>query len=131
MSHYLLKILSENSDSEYPQKIFETGKVFETNGKITERENLAAAICPGNFTDVKQTTEHLGKMLNLDFEIKEADKIAGHFIEGRVGRIVFEGKEIGLIGEVHPRILRNWKIKMPVALFEISLEEIFKKLSQS
>ncbi len=131
LSHYLLKILSENSDSEYPQKIFETGKVFETNGKITERENLAAAICPGNFTDVKQTTEHLGKMLNLDFEIKEADKIAGHFIEGRVGRIVFEGKEIGLIGEVHPRILRNWKIKMPVALFEISLEEIFKKLSQS
>jgi len=48
------------------------GKVFETNGKITERENLAVAICPGNFTDVKQTTEHLGKMLREE----------GHTAEG-------------------------------------------------
>ena len=35
---------------------------------------------------------------------------------------------LGFIGEIHPKILKNWKIKMPVALFEIDLEEIFKKL---
>ena len=41
---------------------------------------------------------------------------------------ILDNKPIGIIGEIHPKILRNWKIKMPVALFEINLEEIFKKL---
>ena len=31
LTHYILKTLSENSDSEYPQKIFETGRVFENS----------------------------------------------------------------------------------------------------
>ena len=41
---------------------------------------------------------------------------------------MFKDKNIGFIGEVHPKILKNWKIKMPVALFEISLDEIFDQL---
>ena len=28
----------------------------------------------------------------------------------------------------HPKILKNWKLKMPVALFEIDLEEVFARL---
>ena len=141
LSHYLLKILSENSDSEYPQKIFEIGRVFEQRkeiGKISmfpdgkkeiiEGDNLAAAISPGNFTDVKQIIEYLARMLDLKIEIKETESYPQYFIEGRAAKIVFDGKEIGFIGEIHPKILRNWKIKMPVALFEINLETIYNKL---
>ena len=53
LSHYLLKNFSENVDSEYPQKIFEVGKIFisENSGqKIRESENLSVAVSPGNFT---------------------------------------------------------------------------------
>jgi len=129
LTSYLLKNLSENVDSEYPQQIFETGKVFKLkDNKINEKENLAAAITPGNFTKIKQTLEYLFRMMNIEINFKEPDEFPNHFIEGRVAEIILKNKRIGFVGEIHPKILKNWKIKMPVALFEISLEEIFKKL---
>ena len=129
LTHYLLKIISENIDSEYPQRTFEIGRIFNLkNNEILETENLALAITPGNFTEIKQIFEYLFKMMDIKLEIKELVEAPIHFIEGRVADIILENKSIGFIGEIHPKILRNWKIKMPVAIFEINLEEIFKKL---
>ena len=135
-----MKILSENVDCEYPQKIFEVGKIFNQE----EKENLALAIAPANFTEVRQVLEYLSKMMNVKLEISESEKVPNYFIDGRTAEIKLlensdnnksnssgEGgreKVIGFLGELHPKILRNWKIKMPVAIFEINLEEIFKKL---
>jgi phenylalanyl-tRNA synthetase beta chain len=124
LTHYLLKILSENIDSEYPQRIFEAGKIFNPS----ETENLALAIAPANFTEVRQILECLSRMLNLEIHISEPDKFPNYFIEGRVGEITLDKKSIGFLGEIHPRVLKNWKIKMPVAVFEINLEEVFRKL---
>ncbi len=129
LTHYALKNMAENVDSEYPQKIFETGKVFKLeNNKIIEKENLCTAITPGNFTEAKQTLEYLFRMLGLNLELREIENIPEHFIEGRCGEIIFENNSIGFIGEIHPKILKNWKIKMPIALFEIELEKIFNRL---
>ncbi len=127
--HYLLKILSENVDSEYPQKIFEIGKIFESKSKITEEEHLASAIAPGNFTEIRQILEYLFKMLGIKTELKEPKSPPAHFIEGRIAEIFIDEKSIGFLGEIHPKILSNWKIKMPIALFEIDINEIFKKLN--
>ena len=129
LSHYMLKLLSENSDSEYPQRIFEIGRVFLNKKKIEEKDNLSVAICSGNFTDVKQILEYLSKMLKIEISIQETSDFPAYFIDGRIAKILLGGKEIGFMGEVHPRILRSWKIKMPVALFEISMEEIYGKFS--
>jgi phenylalanyl-tRNA synthetase beta chain len=129
LTAYLLKNLSENIDSEYPQSIFETGKVFCLDKeKIIENENLAVAITPGNFTKIKQTLEYFFKMINIKIDFKEPEEFPTHFIGGRVAEIILENKRIGFIGEIHPKILKNWKIKMPVALFEIELEKVFEKL---
>jgi phenylalanyl-tRNA synthetase beta chain len=124
LTHYLLKILSENVDSEYPQRIFEIGRVFNPN----ETENLALATTPSNFTEVRQILEYLSRMLNIKLEISEPEKVPNYFIDGRTAEIKFNNKLIGFLGEIHPKILKNWKIKMPVSVFEINLEEIFKKL---
>ncbi len=126
LTHYLLKILSENIDSEYPQKIFETGITFESG---EEKQKLAAAIAPGNFTDIKQTLEYLGKMADLKIELEEPKEFPLHFIEGRVAEIKINNETSGYLGEVHPKILRKWKIKMPVALFEIDLKEMVRRFS--
>ena len=138
LTHFLLKILSENIDAEYPQKNFEIGKVFELNenNKVSgskgvpcgEKENLGLAISPGNFTEVKQIIEYLSKITHMEINLKETNEFPNYFIDGRNAEIIFEDKKIGFIGEIHPKILKNWRIKMPVALFEISLEEIFEKL---
>jgi phenylalanyl-tRNA synthetase beta chain len=138
LTHYMLKILSENVDVEYPHSVFEIGKVFSTekseNGKTGEfeEENLALAISPGNFTQVKQVLEYLSRMLGINLKLEETELEVSNswFIEGRVGKITLDNKEIGFIGEIHPKILKNWKIKMPVSLFEISLEEVYKILER-
>ncbi|MGY4884117.1 MAG: phenylalanine--tRNA ligase subunit beta [Nanobdellota archaeon] len=129
LTHYSLKILSENVDSEYPQRLFEIGKIFEINNEKTfEKENLCISLTPGNFTDLKKIVEYLFRMLGFKIDFKESEQILPHFIDGRVAKMIFNNKEIGSIGEIHPRILKNWKIKMPVVLLELSLEEIFEKL---
>lgn len=128
LTHYLMKILSENVDSEYPQKIFELGRIFQEN--LDEPENISCAITPGNFTDIKQTLEHLSEMIGLKLEVKEPIINPIHFIDGRVAEIQHKNKIIGFLGEIHPKILKNWKIKMPIALFEINLESIFEELKE-
>jgi len=67
---------------------------------------------------------------NIDKEIsfKEAEKIPSYFIEGRTAEILFKNKRIGYLGEIHPRILKNWRMKMPISLFEIEIDEIINKL---
>ncbi|MBI2045501.1 phenylalanine--tRNA ligase subunit beta [Candidatus Pacearchaeota archaeon] len=130
LSHYLMNVLSENVDAEYPQKIFEIGKTFSNESKgIMERENLSIALSPGNFTETKQIIEYLRIMTSVSLALKEPKSAPGWFIEGRTAEILFEGEKIGFIGEIHPKVLSNWKIRMPVALFEININKILEKLS--
>jgi len=131
--HYLLKNLSENVDVEYPQRIFEIGKIFNIESKadktenIIESESLAIAISPGNFTDIKQILEYLFSMLEIKITISEPAIPPIHFIDGRVIEIKIGNTSVGFLGEIHPKILKNWKIKMPVAFFEINLEQVLNR----
>ena len=131
LSSSLLRVFSKNVDSEYPQRIFEIGRVFEMNKEnIEEKNKLSIGISSGNYTDLKQILEYLGRMINLKLEIKEPKEETPHYlIEGRTAEITLNEKTLGFFGEVHPKILKNWKIKMPVSLLEIDLEEIFKEIN--
>jgi len=48
------------------------------------------------------------------------------FMEGRSAEIVIDGMLMGTIGEVTPLALENFKLRMPVAAFEIDLSHIIK-----
>ena len=128
LSHYMLKIMSENVDSEYPQRLYEIGKTFVKEDSIEEKEKLCLATIPGNFTETKQITLYLSKMLGIKLEFKEPEKTPSHLIDGRTAEILIDDKSIGFVGEIHPKILKNWKIKMPIGILEVDLEEIYKKL---
>jgi phenylalanyl-tRNA synthetase beta chain len=127
----LLQVLSENSDSAYPQKIFEIGKVFskdlseKSETGILEEENLSIAMIDEKitFTELKQVLDYLFRMLNLEYEIEEIED--NNYIPGRVGKIIVDGKGIGVIGELAPRVIKNWKIKMPIIALEIKLDFLF------
>ena len=128
-----LRILTENKDNEYPQNIFEIGKVFSLDKKeetrIREQTNLIIALSPGNFTEAKQHLDYLFKTLNLSYSLKENSHIA--LIEGRTGSILLSNrnnKPIGYIGEVHPNTLHNWNLKMPLSVIELNLDEVFGEL---
>ena len=46
------------------------------------------------------------------------------FIEGRSGKIYYKDLEVGIIGEIHPVVLSNFKVEVPVAAFEIDLTSL-------
>jgi len=127
----LFQILSENSDAGYPQKIFEMGRVFsstdspESETGVSENENLAIALIDEsvNFTELKQVLDYLFKMLNIEFSVENAEN--SNYISGRCAKIIVGEKEVGYIGEIAPRVLKNWKIKMPTVALEIDLNFLF------
>jgi len=130
----LMKVFSENSASEFPQRIFELGKIFykekqEGKIKVIERESLAVAISPGNFTQIKQIADYLLKSTGLKLKFKEPKNPPISFVKGRIAELFLEDDEIGFLGEIQPSILEKWNIKMPIALFEIDLENLLKKLN--
>lgn len=124
----LLKILHQNSDSAYPQKIFEIGRVFSLNDKsetgVQEKEKLAVAITheTANFTELKQILDYFLRMIEKEYKIIPENNPA--FIDGRAGKILINNKNIGIIGEISPRVLKDCKIKMPVAAFELEFENL-------
>ena len=126
--HYALKILSENNDAEYPQQIFELGRIFSLDKKaetgIKESENLCVSIASPttNFTEIKQILDYLMRMLDKEYRIENSEN--SYFIDGRCGKIIVNKKEIGFIGEINPNILSNLKIKMPISSFEINIDEL-------
>jgi phenylalanyl-tRNA synthetase beta chain len=126
----LLRIISQNSDATYPQKIFEMGTVFEKDKEnknetgIIEKEHLAIALADEqiNFTEIKQTFDYLMRMLDLKYSLEETEH--PNFILGRAGNIKVNGKIIGYIGEIAPRVLKNWNINMPVVALELNVENL-------
>jgi phenylalanyl-tRNA synthetase beta chain len=48
------------------------------------------------------------------------------FMEGRCADVIFDGKTVGALGEIIPLALENFKLRMPVAAFEINLLAIVK-----
>lgn len=124
-----LRILSENKDNEYPQRTFEIGTVFSLNEKeetgIKETTNLIISICPGNLTEIQQILDNLMRMLNKKYSLSESSKL--EFIEGRCASIIIDNQTIGHFGEVHPKVLQESNIKMPLAYLEINIEKLIMK----
>lgn len=124
----LLENLSRNIHESYPQKLFETGTVFTTNNPISEEINFSSisAHQDANFTEIKSV---LQSALKTGFGIKIETKTTTHpiFEEGRCATVIVNNKSIGVIGEVNSKIIENYKIRVPVVGFEISLSESILK----
>jgi len=120
----LLEFLSKNTKKEYPQKIFEVGKVVQpTKSGSKEKTHLAylSAHKGANFTEAKQALEALFTALGKQIKVEPAEHLS--FIRGRAGKIILAdtNKEIGIIGEIHPQVISNWKLEVPVVGFEFFL----------
>jgi phenylalanyl-tRNA synthetase beta chain len=124
----MLSVISGNLNSEYPQKMFEMGTVFERNDKeetgIKEKQNLIMAITPGNFSEIKQILDYLSKMAAIEFKLEKNPNPNPNFIEGRVASIHVNNKNLGFIGEISPNVLKNYHLKMPLVLLEIDVDDL-------
>jgi len=124
----LLENLSRNIHESYPQKMFETGTVFVIDNPITEKINFSgiAAHKDANFTEIKSVIQ---SALNIGFGIKIETKTSTDpiFEKGHCASIILNNVPIGIIGKIDSKIVENYKIRVPVMGFEISLSESILK----
>lgn len=125
----VMEVLKNNKHVEYPQKIFDVEIVFKldktTEMGVREEKHLAIATCNerADYTEIRQILDYVVRMFGLNYEIKEFSHPS--FIEGRCGKIIINGKDVGFIGEVHPKVLENFGLTFPVGALEINLSELF------
>jgi phenylalanyl-tRNA synthetase beta chain len=124
----LLQSLSYNIHEQYPQELFEIGKTFvKSYSTIEERWSIGAVVAhaDASYTDIKSRMQAL---LRSCFG-KEAITIASTnhmFMDGRCAEVIFDDKPIGVLGEIVPFAVENFRLRVPVAAFEINLLAIIK-----
>jgi len=123
----LLFSLSKNIHEEYPQKLFEIGPIFKPEKENFEKWNLCCvnAFNGVTFSEIKAVLQTLMEIcFNVKFETKPSENLS--FVRGRSADIIYKGGVIGQIGEISPLLIDSFKIKMPVAAFELDLTELLR-----
>jgi len=124
----VMEFLSNNQHVEYPQRVFEIGDVVllddtqETKTKDIRKLACAISNTYVSYEEISSVLDAVMKTLGIEYKLKSATHPS--FIEGRSANVLVKGKSIGLIGEIHPAVMENWKLEMPVAAFEIDIEEL-------
>ena len=118
----LMSILQRNKNREYPQKLFEIGLCIDSKGRDSRKLAGVIAHSTTNFSEMKATLTGIMESIGSEYEIKKFTHDS--FIPGRVASLDF-----GFFGEIHPQVLDNFGLEIPVTAFELNLDEIFAKLS--
>jgi phenylalanyl-tRNA synthetase beta chain len=127
----LIEFVSSNLHVELPQKIFELGKVTLVDEfsetKTRDEERLTGLIyhASANFSEIKSVLAAFFMNIGVEWTIKKCEHAS--FIDGRVGAIEVNGKDVGVFGEINPEVLQNWKLENPVAAFELNFTEILRR----
>jgi len=124
----LMDFLSNNTHVEYPQRVFEVGDCVvlddasETGARTVRK--LAGLIAHSNasFSEAKAVVDAF--FLNIGFLYRLNEAAHPSFIDGRVGNIVVHDRDVGVVGEVHPRVLEMWGLENPVTGFEVDLSSL-------
>ncbi len=124
----VLQTLAENKTKGLPLKIFEVGRVSNPDGKC--RTRLCCAIMSENssFSDIVSVFNEVKGFAKVFERYVEEEKVKPrleHLIDGRFILIKkqedMKAESIGWCGEIHPKVLENFRLEYPVAMFEFDL----------
>ncbi len=114
--------------SVYPHKIFEVGKIArldETENYKSATRQFAGFLHAGgeaNFNSVSAELQTMFYYLSIEFEVEESTD--PRFIPGRAAAILYNGKQVGVFGEIHPEVLENCGVTVPCTAGEIDLDAL-------
>lgn len=117
----LMAVLEKNRNREYPQRIFEAGDCINAKGEDNRKLSGVVAHSKTNFSEMKAIYAGILDNLGLGYDMKKFGY--GSFIPGRCAF-----SEHGFFGEIHPQVLENFNLEVPVTAFELDLNLIFEGL---
>ncbi len=126
----LMAALARNVKDEYPQRVFEIGRVYlRERGKVSEEWRLCCLIAhsQASYTEAKM---HLESLVRLMAGREAATRPSTHwaFALGRCAAVHLGGAAIGHVGEVAPEAVSSFQVGVPVSGFELRLGPIFEQL---
>jgi phenylalanyl-tRNA synthetase beta chain len=119
----LLTYLSRNTHHDYPQSVYEVGQVVLAS-KNSLRTAAVSVHAKAGFTSVKSLAEGVLRDLGHGSDFKIEAMESATYISGRCARVLLEGEEIGIFGEVHPEVLEAFGIAQPTIAMELDLERL-------
>jgi len=119
----LLDVLKTNKRHELPQKIFQIGYIIEGSSASM---NLGALIIHSktSFTEIKSLVESVIRPADLKFKAQKHP----YFINGRCASISDEDENLGVFGELHPRIITEHELGYPMTAFELNITKLEQKV---
>ena len=114
--------------SVYPHKIFEVGKVAYLDDNENYRSSTRQyagflhAGTDANFNTAAAELQTLFYYLSREYDVAESSDL--RFIPGRAAEIIYNGKSIGVFGELHPQVMENCGVTVPCTAGEIDLDEL-------
>ncbi len=124
----LLQLLEGNTHNAYPQDVSEIGFVAEhdptANTSVAESRHVAGALArrDASYEAAKGRLQAVCDGFDRTLETPPTDHPT--FIDGRVADVVIDGNRVGVIGEVHPAVLVDHDLEVPVAAFEFALDAL-------
>ncbi len=136
MAGSMLDTLSRNYNYRTKNaKLFELGRVYIPNekGQLPDEPRTLMIGMYGNvdFYDIKGVCEEIFAQLHI--ENVEYERVLDNpvYHPGRSAKITVRGKELGIIGEVHPAVLRNFEIGTKAYMGEIDFMAVFNAANKS
>ncbi|WP_066413338.1 phenylalanine--tRNA ligase subunit beta [Halorubrum aethiopicum] len=124
----LLLLLEGNTHNAYPQDVAEIGFVAERdeseNTNVAESRHVAGAVARRNasYEAAKGRLQAVCDDFGADLDTPRTEHPT--FIDGRTASVVVDGESVGVIGEVHPEVLVEHDLEVPVAAFEFDLDAL-------
>lgn len=124
----LLRAEAASTRSFYPHRVFEVGEVAQPASAEGEEPRTALVLgaviahAAANFSEIHSCLDLLLFYLDVPYSLEVLEHPS--FLEGRSGRILIDGKPVGVIGELHPEVLERWQITMPTVTFELEIGQL-------
>ena len=124
----LLMVLENNTHRSYPQNLAEIGLAAAvdatTETGVAERHTVAGVLArtDASYEDAKGHLRALARNFGIELETPATEHPT--FIDGRAASVVFDGEQAGVIGEIHPAVLVEHDLELPVAAFEFRLDAL-------
>lgn len=125
----LVASLEKNMRDYKELHLMEIEKVFSRNADtITEKYALSAVVMKSVdvlYYEIQTTLNDLLTHLGVDkFQLNTPKNFPSFAHKWRTASINIRGKDIGFIGEIHPKYTNNFGIKQTVAFFEIDADAL-------
>ncbi len=124
----LLMVLENNTHRSYPQDLSEIGLAAEYDDSestsVAEHRTVAGVLARhgATYEDAKGRLQALCENFGVDLSTPRTEHPT--FIDGRAAAVEIDGERVGVVGEIHPAVLVEHDLELPVAAFEFRLDAL-------